>query len=274
MRWGEPSSASGNRAKAVAVAAVATVAAGVGVIGSALVGDGDNAAAPAPTSPGPTTSASTGPHVGTAERPVIPGWKVVVNPASGSAFDVPPEWDVKPPGMTYGFTDDRVDAENPANWGRFIVLATGFASLREDWCLPDIDANGRVVGTELAGAGTASAKRAEDTGDAALKGAVAWVYGAYTQPDRKSIVRDRTAKPYTTTSGVKGSIAWARSRNAPRKNACSSDGKAVTFGFRNSAGDLVAWCLYGATGVRDELPDSTIMKTLGTVRLHGKPEKR
>ncbi|MFI0738900.1 hypothetical protein ACH4PU_12570 [Streptomyces sp. NPDC021100] len=279
MPLGEPSVGAGRRAKAVAVAAATTVVVTAGVTGSLLVGGGGNAGAAASGSPGPaasvpaSASVSTGPRVGAAERPVIPGWKVVVNPDFGTAFDVPPDWDVKPPDTRYGFLDSKLDPEDPANWRRFTVLATGFASLRDDWCVPGIDANGRVVGTELAGTGTTGAEGAKDTAHIAVNKAAVWVYGGYTQPDKKSIVSDRTAKPYTTTSGVQGSIAWARSRNAPRKNACSTDGKAIAFGFRNSAGNHVAWCLYGATGVRDELPDSTIMKILGTVRLHGKPRK-
>jgi hypothetical protein len=128
-----------------------------------------------------------------------------------------------------------------------------------------------VDSTAASAVGTKGAKGAKSTGDAALSQVDRWVYGGYTQPDTKSILRDRTAKPYTTTSGVKGSIAWARSRNTPHEGKCASDGKAIMFGFKNSAGDFVAWCLYGATGVKDELPDSTIMKILSTVRLHGDP---
>ncbi|MGI5340804.1 hypothetical protein ACQEVS_27095 [Streptomyces sp. CA-181903] len=276
MPSGEPSVGAGRRAKAVAVVAATTVVVTACVAGSLLLGGGgDNAGAVASTSHSPTAPApaSATPHVAETERPVIPGWKVVVNPDFGTAFDVPPDWDVKPPSEAYGFQDRKLDPDDPRNWSRFIIAMSGYALLRDDWCVPDIDENGRVVGSELAGAGTKGAQGAGDTGQVALNGAPKWVYGGYTQPDKKSIVSDRTAKPYTTKSGVKGSIAWARSRNAPRRNACSTDGKAVTFGFRNSAGGYVAWSLYGATGVRDELPDSTIMRILGTVRLHGKPRK-
>ncbi|MEU5125043.1 hypothetical protein [Streptomyces mobaraensis] len=275
----EPSTGTGRRAKAVAVAAVVTVLAAVGVAGAPLLGGGGTAEEAAGASPGPRASASasaspsTTPRAGAAERPTVPGWKVVVNPEFGTAFDVPPEWDVEDPAAHYGFRDSAIDPDVPANWGKFIVLASGFASLRDEWCVPDIDTNGRVVGTELAGAGTKGAKGAPDTDRVAVNEAAVWVYGGYTQPDKKSIISDRTARPYTTKSGVKGSIAWARSRNAPRKNRCSTDGKAVAFGFRNSAGGYVAWVLYGAAGVRDELPDSTVMRILGTVRLHGTPKK-
>ncbi|MFF3917413.1 hypothetical protein ACFYZB_28735 [Streptomyces sp. NPDC001852] len=273
----------GRRAKAVAVAAAAAVIAAVGVTGSLLL-DGhkaDNAdggsrntkaSASAPHSATATATASGKPGGGATERPTVPGWKVVVNPEWGTAFDVPPDWDVKPPGMMFGFEDSKVDYSDPKNWGKVVIIMSAPAVLQENWCLSDDNNDGRMGSTALAAAGTKGAKGARSTGDAALSQAERWVYGGYTQPDRKSIVSDRTAKPYTTKSGVRGSIAWARSRNTPQKGKCASDGKAITFGFRNSAGGLVAWNLFGATGVRDELPDSTIMKILSTVRLHGKPK--
>ncbi|MGW2649212.1 hypothetical protein ACWC2T_30905 [Streptomyces sp. NPDC001393] len=274
----------GNRAKAIAVAAAATVIAAVGVTGSLLLeghkddnadGGSGNTKAPAsaPHSATATAKASGKPGGGARERPTVPGWKVVVNPKWGTAFDVPPDWHVERPDMMLGFEDSKVDYSDPKNWGKVVIIMSAPAELRENWCLSDDDHDGRVSSTALAAAGTKGAKGARSTGDAALSQAPQWVYGGYTQPDRKSIVSDRTAKPYTTRSGVRGSIAWARSRNTPQKGKCASEGKAITFGFRNSAGDLVAWSLFGATGVRDELPDSTIMKILSTVRLHGKPKE-
>ena len=82
---------------------------------------------------------------------------------------------------------------------------------------------------------------------------------------------DKKATPYTTKTGIKGSIGWAESTNTPQKGKCASDGKAVTFGFKNSKGDYVSWNWYGAKGVKDEVPKETIMKILSTVRLYGEP---
>jgi hypothetical protein len=283
-RWPQPSSGGGggNRAKVVAIAAATAVVVAVGVTGSLLLGgykddnaDGGSrntkASASAPQSATASTPASKNPRGSTTERPTVPGWKVVINPEWGTAFDVPPDWDVKKPSLLIGFEDSKVDYKDPKNWGKVIIVMSAPAVLQENWCLSDDDKDGRVDSTALAATGTKGAKGAESTGDAALSQVGRWVYGGYTQPDKKSIVSDRTAKPYTTRSGIKGSIAWARSRNTPQKGKCASDGKAVTFGFKNSAGDFVAWNLYGATGVKYELPDSTIMKILSTVRLHGKP---
>ncbi len=68
-----------------------------------------------------------------------------------------------------------------------------------------------------------------------------------------------------------GSYGWARSSGTPQKGKCASDGKALTFGFQNSAHDYVSFNFYGAKGVQDEVPDATVLKILGTVRLHGTP---
>ncbi|MFG2785523.1 hypothetical protein ACGFY7_47875 [Streptomyces prunicolor] len=273
----------GNRAKVVAVVAVAAVVAGVGLGGFLLRGakdddggGGGDTTASASASKSATASASASaspePHSSGTERPTVPGWKVVVNPKWGTAFDVPPGWDVESPSALIGFEDSTVDYSDPDNWGKTIVVMSGPAILDANWCLSDDDKDGRMDDTSLAIVGTKGSQGSKSTAEVAVGLADLWVYGGYTQPDRENIVRE-AARPYTTRSGVRGSIAWARSRDTPRKDKCDSDGKAITFGFKNSAGGFVAWSLVGATGVKGELPDSTIMKILSTVRLHGKPTK-
>lgn len=265
----------------VAVVAVAAVVAGVGLGGFLLRGaedyhagggSGDTTAAASPSkSATASASASPEPHSSRTERPTVPGWKVVVNPKWGTAFDVPPGWDVESSSALIGFEDSTVDYSKPGNWGKAIVVMSGPAIFKANWCLSDGDKDGRMDDTSLAIVGTKGSQGSKSTAEVAVGLADLWVYGGYTQPDRKNIVHDRTARSYTTRSGVKGSIAWARSRDTPREDKCDSDGKAITFGFKNSAGGFVAWSLVGATGVKGELPDSTIMKILSTVRLHGKP---
>ncbi|MFE3826401.1 hypothetical protein [Streptomyces sp. NPDC059092] len=284
MWSGQPPGGGGSRAKAAAIAAATTVVVGVGVTGSLLLGgdrDGNangvsnNTKAPATVSKGTTASApaSGDPHGGETGRPTVPGWKAVVNPKWGTAFDVPPDWDVKPADLLIGFEDSEVDYTDPANRGKAIIIMGAPAVLQENWCLSQVKEDGRVksTSTALAAAGTKGARGAKNSGDAALSQVYRWVYGGYTQPDTESIIRDNAATPYTTKSGIKGSIAWARSKNTPRKGTCASDGKAITFGFKDSTGAFVAWNLHGVTGVKNELPDSTIMKILSTVRLHGDP---
>ena len=69
-------------------------------------------------------------------------------------------------------------------------------------------------------------------------------------------------KAYTTTSGIKGSVATTYSSGVPKKDKCDTDGKATTFAFKNSADDFVSWTFYGAKGVSEEVPDATVQKIL------------
>ncbi|MFC8346927.1 hypothetical protein [Streptomyces sp. NPDC057280] len=279
---GGGSGGGGNRTKVTAIVAALAVVVAAGVTGFLVLGGdkddeadggsgkGGRSAAPSEsdaTDPSASASGSDdNPRGGEAEKATIPGWKVVINPKWGTAFDVPADWKVESPGMLIGFEKDDAKAGDKP-----IITMSAPAYLKEKWCTSDDDKNGDTGDTALATAGTKGANGAKDTAEVAVNQVPWWVYGGYTQPDKKSITYDEKAKAFTTTSGVEGSIAWARSKNTPRKGKCATDGKAVTFGFKNSAGDFVAFSLYGATGVKDELPDSTIMKILGTVRLHGEP---
>ena len=72
-------------------------------------------AAPAP-SPGRATARTTTRAASGAEdaaEPVVPGWKVVVNPKCGIAFDVPADWDVKSPGTWPSASTDEKDGRKP-----------------------------------------------------------------------------------------------------------------------------------------------------------------
>ncbi|WP_055491429.1 hypothetical protein [Streptomyces sp. TP-A0356] len=286
-QWGAPAPAGapqppsgaggGNRTKVIAIAAAAAVVVAAGVTGVVVLGGnkndnanggGKNATTSPSASHSSTASASAtdNPRNGAADKPTIPGWKVVVNPKWGTAFDVPPDWDVKEPDLMIGFEDHNAQAG-----AKPLITMSAPAYLKEDWCTSDDSKSGRVDKTALAAVGTKGASGAKNTDEVAVNQVAWWVYGGYTQPDKKSVTFEKKAKPYKTAAGIEGSIAWARSKNTPQKGKCASDGKAITFGFKNSAGDFVAWNLYGATGVKDELPDATIMKILSTVRLHGDP---
>ncbi|MEU8590422.1 hypothetical protein AB0C59_25980 [Streptomyces sp. NPDC048664] len=267
----------GNRTKFIAIGAATAVVVAAGVTGALVLGGGkdDNAGGDKPSAPASSArsapaSAATGDDSRSAQgdKPTVPGWKVVVNPKWGTAFDVPPEWAVQSPDTIMGFDDTKKKSGNSA------IVMSAPAVLKEKWCTSDEDKDGRLDNTALAVTGTKGAGGAKDTDQTALVTVPWWVYGGYTQPDTKSITVDKKAKPYTTAAGVKGSVAWARSRNTPQKGKCDSDGKAITFGFRNSTGDFVSWSFYGATGVKDEVPDATILKILSTVRLHGTPTKQ
>ncbi|MFD5474341.1 hypothetical protein [Streptomyces sp. NPDC127105] len=272
----------GDRTKLVAILCLTAVALTTAVTGFLVLGGdkddkADGGSNDTKSSPSAIASASAEPSASDSEsgsdsddnprgteteKPTVPGWKVVVNPKRGVAFDVPADWEVQSAGLSIGFEDKN---------GKPIAIMSGVAQYKTKWCTSDDDKDGREENTSLAAAGTKGADGAKNTDEVAVNTVGWWVYGGYTQPDKKSLTFDQKAKPYTTTSGIKGSIAWAQSSNTPQKGKCASDGKALSFGFKNSAGDFVSWNFYGAKGVGDEVPTATIMKILSTVRLHGTP---
>ncbi|MFD5023865.1 hypothetical protein [Streptomyces sp. NPDC058373] len=193
------------------------------------------------------------------EKAVIAGWKPVVNPRFGTVFDVPGEWELRSIDTSIGF-----EWEEKGKKDRTSVTAP--AELKPKWCSDDPDKDGTTSDTSLATAGTRGENGAKDADEAAYTRVPWWVYGGYTQPDKKSISYTKP-KPYTSKSGLKGSITTAQSKNTPQNGKCDSDGKAITFAFKNGAGDFVTWNLYGAKGVKDEVPEETVQKILSTVRL-------
>ncbi|MFD5569216.1 hypothetical protein [Streptomyces cadmiisoli] len=288
-QWGTPAPAGapqpqpgggggGNRTKLVAIVAATAVVVAAGVTGYLVLGGGTDDSAgggtekktsrspSASAEPSDTASGSDDNPRGTeTEKPTISGWKVVVNPKRGVAFDVPADWEVQSPGLSIGFEDDKSDSAEP------LIIMSAPAYYQSKWCTTDENKDGRTEDTALAAVGTKGADGAKSTDEVAVNTVAWWVFGGYTQPDKKSLTFDKKAEAYTTESGIEGSIAWAQSTNTPQKGKCASDGKAVTFGFKNSAGDFVSWNFYGAKGVDKEVPKATIMKILSTVRLHGEP---
>ncbi|MDO0928769.1 hypothetical protein QQY24_26380 [Streptomyces sp. TG1A-8] len=285
-QWGAPGPAGtpqpprgggGGRTKAVAIVAAAAVVVAAGVTGYLVLGgSGDDEAGGGENQPGtsqsptaqPTATSSTAndnPRGGAAEKPTVAGWKVVVNPKFGTAFDVPADWEVQSPDVSIFMEDDQSDDN------KLLTSVSAPAEYRSKWCTTDSDKNGTTEDTALAVAGTRGENGAKSPADAAVKRVPWYVYGGYTQPDKKSITFDKKATPYKTASGVEGAYAWARSTGTPQKGKCASDGKAVSFAFRNSADDIVSFDFYGAKGVSGEVGTETIMKILSTVRLHGDP---
>lgn len=210
---------------------------------------------PAPASPG------ANPRGGGDVKPVIPGWKVVINPKYGTAFDVPPEWNVLSSGMSVGFSDDV------KNDGTALVMMGGPAYLKEDWCKVDSNKDGKEESTSLAGTGTKGGQGAKDLAEAARNEAGNWVFAGYAQKAPKGTVKVSDPKDYTTLSGLRGSMATATVSGLPKENKCSSDGKSIAFSFLTPKGDLSSWVLYGAANVQGEVTQETYEKILSSVRL-------
>ncbi|WP_406480151.1 hypothetical protein [Streptomyces sp. NBC_01615] len=266
----------GNKTKITAIVAASAVVIAAGVTGFLVLGGGKDDNAGGDPSKSPKASASTSPSAsggddnprgGDEEKATIAGWKVVVNPKWGTAFDVPADWEVKTPGTFIGFEDDKKGD------GSSLIGMSAPAFLKEQWCTSDDDKDGYESDTALAAAGTKGQSGAKNTDDPARNDSAWWVFGGYTDQKSasKKLLTIGKPKPYTTTSGVEGSVATTYSSGVPKKGKCDSDGKATTFAFKNSAGDIVSWTFYGAKGVSEEVSDATVQKILSTVRLHGDP---
>ncbi|MEY7979406.1 hypothetical protein AB8O53_24175 [Streptomyces pilosus] len=284
QQWGDPSTVGvpqapqgggggGNRTKLVAIVAATAVVVAAGVTGFLVLGgdkddeaDGGKDAKPTATatketSTEPSATASGGnPRGGDEEKATVPGWKVVVNTRFGTKFDVPADWEIETPGTSVGFEWEEKDGE----MGRTTVTAPAY--LKSAWCTSDDNKDGREEDTALATAGTRGENGAKTTQEAAETRVPWWIFGGYTQPDKKS-VKQVKPKPYTTKSGLAGHVATSHSENTPQKGKCDSEGKAITFAFKNGAGDFVTWNLYGAAKVNDEIPEATVQQILSTVRL-------
>ncbi|MFI8950469.1 hypothetical protein ACIGO6_28580 [Streptomyces sp. NPDC053750] len=291
QQWGAPQPAGapqaspgggggGNRTKLVAIVAALAVVVAAGVTGFLVLGgdkddqadDGkdkkpsasasaDKSESP-PTDPSPTGS-DDNPRGDGELQATIAGWKVVANPRFGTMFDVPAEWEIDSTDTSVGF-----EWEEDGKTDRTTVTAPAY--LKSEWCTADENKDGRKESTALATAGTRGEDGAKDATMAAETRVPWWIYGGYTQPDKKSVKYGKP-KAYTTASGIEGSVITAYSQGTPQKGKCESEGKAITFAFKNGAGNFVTWNLYGAKGVADEIPEATVQKILSTVRLTEEP---
>ncbi|WP_449484550.1 hypothetical protein [Streptomyces avidinii] len=229
-------------------------------------------ASPAPASGSPSVSPSVSPSGSVSSgapgapstvKPTVKGWKVVVNPAHGTAFDVPPDWEVLKPQIFSGFSDDK-DPDKP------VIGHTAPAFLKQKWCSLDANGDGYVNDIALASTGTKGADGAKTTDEVAEKTATAWAYSAFASSDKEVVKWDEPVA-YTTKAGVKGSYVKARTEGAKKDHKCAGDGWAIAFGFKNSKGDFVAWDFYGRSGVQGAARDDLVMRILSTVRLSGDP---
>ncbi|MFG3281186.1 hypothetical protein [Streptomyces sp. NPDC048111] len=214
--------------------------------------------APASDSAAPSSPAPNPRGAGTEVKPVIAGWKVVVNPAKGEAFDVPPDWEVDSPTMSVGWSD-KADKNG---FGGMTMSAPAY--YKSSWCVVQTP-GARDQKTPLVTVGTKGANGAKSTDEAAEQ-ADDWLYFAYTQPDKDHITSEKPV-PYTTKSGLQGSVVRAKTTGVKKTDKCTTEGQAVLFGFKTPKGDLAAWSLIANTGVPDAVSDDTIQKILSTIRL-------
>ncbi|MGX1883087.1 hypothetical protein [Streptomyces sp. NPDC055287] len=263
---GAPRPPDGNRrtTTVVAIVAATAVVAAAVITGVVILGKDDeggtteaggketsaSSAAATPVEPSAPASSAENPRGGSVEeaRPTIPGWQVVTNPKYGTRFDVPPEWEVKSPGLTINFTDNK---DKP------VISMSAPAYYKSGWCGKN---------TLLGATGTRGANGADKTGPEAENVAGQWVFAGYDQNETGTLKISKAA-PFTSASGLKGSVSLASVTGVKKETKCDTDGKSIAFAFKNANGDFAVWSLFSSKGVKDEVPDATIKKILGTVRL-------
>ncbi|ORT60935.1 hypothetical protein [Streptomyces sp. CB03238] len=257
----------------VAIVAATAVVVAAGVTGFLVLKDDDKKTR-AGEDPKPSQSASKSSEAAPAPtdnprdgsdtaKPTVPGWKVVYNPKRSAQFDVPADWEVIGAGTSVGFEDEKKGDGSP------VVTMSAPAEYKSKWCVEDSNKDGRQEENGLAMVGTKGGQGAKDTAEAAYNEAGNWVWAGYAQTEPKGTVKVTKAVPYTTTSGLNGHVATATALNTKKEGKCDTDGKSIAFSFKNEKGDFVSWVLYANTGVPGEVPDATIQKILGTVRLAG-----
>ncbi|MCK8435752.1 hypothetical protein G3I77_22870 [Streptomyces sp. D2-8] len=259
-----PRPPSGGRSRSTIVAAIAATAVVAAAIatGFVLLGSGENDRAG--TDPTKATSPPASPDNSRDMDTVaatVKGWQVVVNPSQGIAFDVPPQWARQSTDWVTYVSENDDPEDTP------LIGMRAPAYLKEQWCSSDEDKDGTVEHTPLAVAGSRGNNGARSSEEIAGSDPETWVYGQFTQPD-KTKVRPGEVEPFTTNSGIKGSLGAAWSVDVKKTQKCSTDGKAWTFAFKNTQGDLTSWSFFGAKGVSDEVPEATVRKIAATVRLY------
>ncbi len=125
----------------------------------------------------------------------------MVNPKYGTAFEVPADWEVQRPGV-FTFFEDKEKGDGSAYIG-----FSGASFLKPDYCTSDN--NGYKQSHALAGSGTKGENGAKDTQSIARGNSATFVFGGYTDQSKaaEKYLRIGKAKPFTTASGVKGSVA-------------------------------------------------------------------
>ncbi|KOU62008.1 membrane protein [Streptomyces sp. MMG1533] len=258
----------GRRTKVVAISVAAAVVVASAVTGAVLLGGGtDEEAGPGPTTSSASSSASENPRGTDAMKPTVAGWKVVVNPDLGVAFDVPSDWALQSTSWVSWVSENDDPADKP------LVAMKAPAVFKEKWCGSDDDKDGATDYTPLASVGSRGNNGAKSTEEIARADSSTWVYGGYTQPDRKKVTTGPVTS-FTTASGLTGSVATSQSSGVAKKGKCDTEGKATTFAFKDSDGDFASWSLFGVAGVGDEVPDATVKKIMETVRLYTSDEER
>ncbi|MFI0731055.1 hypothetical protein ACH4S9_19030 [Streptomyces sp. NPDC021225] len=275
--WGGPAAQPGppepprkkNRTAVIAVVAAVAVVAAAGVTAVFVLNKDDSKKDEAKTDKKPSATAPSSasspaqdgggdednPRAGVTAKPVVPGWKTVVNPKRHDAFDVPAGWYVASPDTLSSYSKD----------GKPIISMTGPAYYKKENCTVKDKKTGLTGSSPLAGTGTKGAQGAKTQAEAAKNEALNWVYAVFDQ-EKTGTFKYTKPKKFTSDHGITGYSSSATVTGVKKTDKCSSDGKSFTVTYTDINGDFATWVLYAAKGVKDEVPDETIKKIMSTLR--------
>ncbi|MEV4740232.1 hypothetical protein [Streptomyces sp. NPDC049555] len=269
-----PDGGRGRRTTVIAVgAAVAVVAAAV-ITGVVVLKDDDKGKDPVPAAKDASPSASApsaapssaapgnNPRAGGSDaKPVIAGWKVVVNPKRHVAYDVPADWDVATTGSGVTIPDT---SEAGRKEGKLAEAMSSPAYFQREQCVVKND-KGYDETYSAAITGAKGAQGAKNLQEAAENSAASWAWAMFDQ-EKKGKFDIGKAQPFTSDHGITGFTATTSANNVPKGNKCSSDGKAFSVAYKDANGDFQTWIFSGVKGKDNEVPDDTIKKIMSTLR--------
>ncbi|MDI5968005.1 hypothetical protein POF50_001330, partial [Streptomyces sp. SL13] len=243
-----------NAAIAISVAAVVLVVAGVSV--AVFSGGGHRLpwAGPA-ASHSPSTSASPTPdpaqtdtlHSGAA-KPVVPGWKTMVDGQRQVAFDVPPEWKLQTP----SFAEYIQDPDGAVKIGVNAVALLGGPTCG--------GSNG------LAGAGTRNDSKAADSRSAAENAARTWASNGFGGAKHSKGKLKLDSAPFSNAHGIKGTLATATETFSQSGGTCPKNGEVQAIAWRGYHHMMSEWVFWTGTGA-PATPQQDVIKLIeGSIR--------
>ncbi len=268
-----PPDGKGRRTTVIAISAAVAVVAAAVITGVVVLKDGGgkgdepepaakdaSPSASAPVSPSPSAAGpEDNPRAGGEVKPVIAGWKVVVNPKRHIAFDVPAEWDVAPP--TAGVT---IPDESDTKDGKLAEAMSGPAYFQRGQCVVKNE-RGYEDSYSSGITGAKGAQGAKNLQEAAENSAASWAWAMFDQK-KKGKFDIGKATPFTSEHGLTGFTATTSANGVPKAHKCSTDGKAFSVAYKDTSGDFATWIFSGVKGGDGEVPDATIKKIMSTLR--------
>ncbi|MDT0451065.1 hypothetical protein [Streptomyces hesseae] len=272
----QPQGGGGGRDKRTTVIAISVAAAVVvaaGITGFLVLKDDGGKDDPSPAAkdtkpsasaqaPSPAASSQApldNPRVGGDIKPVVGGWKVVVNSKRHLAFDVPTDWEVPPDGTAL-----RIPDEADTSGMKLAEAASSPAYFQREQCSVKNDRG--TDDTYSSGvSGTKGAQGAKGPEEAAQNEASAWAWAMFDQKKQGKYDIGK-ATPFKNDYGITGATATTTVTGVPKANKCSSDGKAVAVAFKDANGDFAVWFFSGAKGTKGEVADDTLKKVMTTLR--------